>query len=195
MNNEHRLQAAPALQDKDESIYQALMTAIVEHQLPPGSKLPEEALAEVFAVSRTGIRKVLQRLAAVQLVTLTPKRGAHVTSPSVEESQAIFRTRALLEVANLPDVIARCQPPHLAALENIIQREQQAHAAHDGPAAIRHSADFHIQLPGYLRQPGAHRDGDPPQPALLFSDCRLGRPLATGLPLRRSPAAGRFAAG
>ena len=28
MNNEHRLQAAPALQDKDESIYQALMTAI-----------------------------------------------------------------------------------------------------------------------------------------------------------------------
>ena len=111
MNNEHRLQAAPALQDKDESIYQALMTAIVEHQLPPGSKLPEEALAEVFAVSRTGIRKVLQRLAA-----------------------------------NLPDVIARCQPPHLAALENIIQREQQAHEAHDGPAAIRHSADFHIQL-------------------------------------------------
>lgn len=92
MNNEHRLQTAPALQDKDESIYQALMTAIVEHQLPPGSKLPEEALAEVFAVSRTGIRKVLQRLAAVQLVTLTPKRGAHVTSPSVEESQAIFRT-------------------------------------------------------------------------------------------------------
>lgn len=146
MNNEHRLQAAPALQDKDESIYQALMTAIVEHQLPPGSKLPEEALAEVFAVSRTGIRKVLQRLAAVQLVTLTPKRGAHVTSPSVEESQAIFHTRALLEVANLPDVIARCQPPHLAALENIIQREQQAHEAHDGPAAIRHSADFHIQL-------------------------------------------------
>ena len=84
--------AAPALQDKDESIY-ALMTAIVEHQLPPGSKLPEEALAEVFAVSRTGIRKVLQRLAAVQLVTLTPKRGAHVTSPSVEESRDLFARR------------------------------------------------------------------------------------------------------
>ena len=107
MNNEHRLQAAPALQDKDESIYQALMTAIVEHQLPPGSKLPEEALAEVFAVSRTGIRKVLQRLAAVQLVTLTPKRGAHVASPTVEEARHIFRTRALLEVANLPDVLAQ----------------------------------------------------------------------------------------
>ncbi len=45
MNNEHRLQAAPALQDKDESIYQALMTAIVEHQLPPGSKKSEKFFA------------------------------------------------------------------------------------------------------------------------------------------------------
>lgn len=127
MSNQHRLQAAPELQDKDESIYQALMTAIVEHQLPPGSKLPEEALAEVFGVSRTGIRKVLQRLATVQMVALTPKRGAQVASPTVEEAQAIFRTRALLEVANLPDVLTRCQPPHLAALEAIIRQEQQAH--------------------------------------------------------------------
>lgn len=94
MNTEHCLQAAPALQDKDETIYQALMTAIVEHQLPPGSKLPEEALSDVFAVSRTGIRKVLQRLAAVQMVSLKPKRGAYVASPTVEEAQAIFRTRA-----------------------------------------------------------------------------------------------------
>ncbi len=88
MNNINALQTAPDLHDKDESIFQALMTAIVEHQLLPGSKLPEEALAEVFGVSRTGIRKVLQRLAAVQMVTLTPKRGAHVASPTVEEAQA-----------------------------------------------------------------------------------------------------------
>ncbi|MBS1206214.1 MAG: GntR family transcriptional regulator [Proteobacteria bacterium] len=146
MSNENSLQAAAALQDKDESIYQSLMTAIVEHQLLPGSKLPEEALAEVFGVSRTGIRKVLQRLNAVQMVTLTPKRGAHVASPTVEEAQAIFRTRTLLEVANLPDVLAHCQPPHLAALEAIIRQEQQAHEAYDGPAAIRYSAEFHIQL-------------------------------------------------
>ncbi|PIN64318.1 GntR family transcriptional regulator, partial [Klebsiella pneumoniae] len=31
-------------------------------------------------------------------------------------------------------------------MENIIQREQQAHGGARRPAAIRHSADFHIQL-------------------------------------------------
>ncbi|WP_061707490.1 GntR family transcriptional regulator [Pseudenterobacter timonensis] len=146
MSNPHRLQAASGLHEKDDAICQALMTAIVEHQLPPGSKLPEEALAEVFGVSRTGIRKVLQRLATVQMVTLTPKRGAQVASPTVEEAREIFRTRTLLEVANLPDVLARCQPPHLAALETIIRLEQQAHERYDGAAAIRYSAEFHIQL-------------------------------------------------
>lgn len=146
MKSENGLKTAADLNDKDEPIYQALMTAIVEHQLPPGSKLPEEALSEVFGVSRTGIRKVLQRLAAVQMVSLLPRRGAQVTTPTVEEAQDIFRTRSLIECANLPFVLEHCQPPHLAALEKLIRREQQAHDDRDGPAAIRHSAAFHIQL-------------------------------------------------
>jgi len=137
---------AADLTDKDEPIYQALMNAIVEHQLPPGSKLPEEALAEVFGVSRTGIRKVLQRLAAVQMVTLLPRRGAQVTTPGVDEARDIFRTRALIECASLPAVLAHLQPSHLAGLAQRIAQEQQAHDARDGAAAIRLSAAFHIEL-------------------------------------------------
>ncbi|MBV4365650.1 GntR family transcriptional regulator [Erwinia sp. BNK-24-b] len=132
--------------DKDELIFQALMKAIVERQLLPGSKLPEEALSEVFGVSRTGIRKVLTRLAAVQMITLAPKRGAYVATPSVEEAQDIFQTRQLIECANLPAVLARCQSTHLVALEKLNRQEQQAHTDGDGPAAIRLSAAFHIQL-------------------------------------------------
>lgn len=146
MKSETGLRMASDLIDKDEPIYQALMTAIVEHQLPPGSKLPEEALSDVFGISRTGIRKVLQRLAAVQMIVLVPKRGAQVATPSVEEAQDIFRTRALVECANLPAVLDRCQPPHLAALEKLNQQEQRAHEIHDGAAAIRLSAAFHVQL-------------------------------------------------
>lgn len=137
---------ASDLTGKDEAIYQALLSAMVEHQLPPGSRLPEEALSEVFGVSRTGIRKVLQRLAVVQMVVLLPRRGAQVATPSVEEAQEILQTRSLIECANLPQVLARCQPTHLAALKKVIQQEQQAHTNRDGPAAIRYSAAFHIQL-------------------------------------------------
>lgn len=140
------LQTPADLEDKENFIWQSLMTAIVEHQLPPGSKLPEEALADVFGVSRTGIRKVLTRLATVQMVTIAPRRGAFVARPDIEESQSIFATRKMIECANLPQVLAHLQSPHLVGLEKIIAQEEEAHQKHDGAAAIRHSAAFHIQL-------------------------------------------------
>lgn len=146
MKRETGLHASPEAEDKEHFIWQSLMTAIVEHQLPPGSKLPEEALAEVFGVSRTGIRKVLTRLATVQMITMTPRRGAFVATPDVEESKAIFATRKIIECANLPFVLEHLQPPHLAGLESIINEEDEAHSTHDGALALRCSAAFHIQL-------------------------------------------------
>ncbi|UEM40197.1 GntR family transcriptional regulator [Pectobacterium aquaticum] len=146
MNYTYGLGNEQFLQQKDDVIYQALLNSIVEHQLLPGTKLPEEALAEVFDVSRTGIRKVLQRLAMVQMVTLTPKRGAHVSTPSVEEAQEIFQTRRFIECANLSEVVLHCESSHLAALDRLIVAEQQAHADQNGAEAIRLSAAFHIQL-------------------------------------------------
>lgn len=146
MKRETGLYASPETEDKEQHIWQSLMTAIVEHQLPPGSKLPEEALAEVFGVSRTGIRKVLTRLATVQMITITPRRGAFVAMPDVEQSKAIFATRKLIECANLPQVLEHLQAPHLAGLEKIIKEEDDAHTAQDGATALRCSAAFHLQL-------------------------------------------------
>ena len=68
--------------ERHEAIYRAVSDAIVEQRLKPGARLREDALAEVFGISRTGIRKILQRLALEQLVTLTPRRGASVTRPT-----------------------------------------------------------------------------------------------------------------
>ena len=52
-----------AAQERDEIIYQHLHAAICDSRLLPGTRLPEDTLAETFGASRTIIRKVLQRLA------------------------------------------------------------------------------------------------------------------------------------
>ena len=132
--------------EKEHKIREALMKAIVEHQLPPGSKLPEEALAEAFGISRTGIRKVLTRLATVQMVNMTPKRGAFVANPDEQESRHIFRTRSLVELANLPDVTTRVRSADVRELTEIMTLEHQAHHQRDAASAIRYSAMFHIRL-------------------------------------------------
>lgn len=133
-------------QEKEQQIREALIKAMVEHQLLPGSKLPEEALAGAFGISRTGIRKVLTRLATVQMVNMTPKKGAYVANPSAEESAMIFKSRTLIELGNLPEVIRRLQDKDIAGLEDILAQEHRASHDRDMAAAIRYSALFHIRL-------------------------------------------------
>lgn len=61
-------------------MYDRMVSAILDHRLPPGTKLVEDKLAAAFGVSRTRVRPVLVRLANEQVVTLTPNQigRAHV---------------------------------------------------------------------------------------------------------------------
>src|ERR1700712_1276566 len=88
-------------------IHERIYNAIVEHRLMPGTKLPEEHVAELFSVSRTQVRGVLQRLAVEQLVTLIPNRGAFVATPSADEARDVLGVRRTLEPAIVLRLIDR----------------------------------------------------------------------------------------
>lgn len=139
--------AAPAPgQDKDEAIYLHLHTAIFEAHLTPGTRLPEDALSRTFGVSRTIIRKVLQRLGHEGLVEIRPNRGAVVGEPSVDESREVFATRKILECGALPEIIRCATETDLKALAAIVVKEDAAQKDGDRPAAIRLSGEFHVRL-------------------------------------------------
>ncbi|MDX1465150.1 MAG: GntR family transcriptional regulator [Halomonas sp.] len=131
---------------RHEAIYQSISDAIIEHRLKPGARLREDALAEVFGVSRTGIRKILQRLALEQLVTLTPRRGASVTRPTADEAKDVFDARLMVECGLMPEIARRITADDLAALRDMARRERQALKAGEQSTAIRLSADFHTRL-------------------------------------------------
>ncbi|HXH02788.1 MAG TPA: GntR family transcriptional regulator, partial [Candidatus Competibacteraceae bacterium] len=111
---------------RDETIYQNIFQAILEHQLMPGVRLPEDALAETFGVSRTVIRKVLHRLALERLVTIQPNRGACVAMPSVKEARDVFAARRLVESAALESVVALASREQLRELRRLVERERRA---------------------------------------------------------------------
>ncbi|EPF67589.1 GntR family transcriptional regulator [Pseudomonas syringae] len=131
---------------RDEQIYQHVLEAIVEHRLAPGTRLPEDALADVFEISRTGIRKVLQRLALERLVTLRPKRGAEVAQPSAQEAQDVLGARQLIEPALMADIATRVGGQRLEALRALCDQEHEAQHAGRHSEAIQLSARFHVQL-------------------------------------------------
>ncbi|MGJ7457687.1 GntR family transcriptional regulator [Halomonas sp. RA08-2] len=132
--------------ERHEAIYRSISDAIIEHRLKPGARLREDALAEVFGVSRTGIRKILQRLALEQLVTLTPRRGASVTRPTADEARDVFDARQMIECGLMPEVAERITPDDAASLRSLSAREQQVLQEGDHSAGIRLSAEFHSRL-------------------------------------------------
>ncbi|MEH6686541.1 MAG: GntR family transcriptional regulator [Halopseudomonas sabulinigri] len=131
---------------RQDEIYRAISDAVIEHRLKPGARLREDALAEVFGISRTGIRKVLQRLALEQLVTLTPGKGASVTRPSAEEAREVFEARRLVESGLLAMLARRITADELKELRALAGEEQQALHEHEQSVAIKLSAAFHNRL-------------------------------------------------
>ena len=131
---------------RTEAIYQQIFGAIVDHRLPPGTRLREEALCEAFAVSRTRIRKVLQRLGHEQIVELHPNRGAFVAQPSVKEARDIFAARRVVESGLVATVTEAADPRTVARLRALLAEEQAAQRDADQSAMIRLSGAFHLAI-------------------------------------------------
>jgi DNA-binding GntR family transcriptional regulator len=130
----------------DEGVYAAIHEAILDHRLPPGTKLKEVPLAELFGVTRNVVRKALARLAHERLVELRVNRGAVVASPSIEESRSLFAARLVIEgatVAALARSITKAQARELRAL---VHEEDAAYQRGEVRAGLKLSRDFHCVI-------------------------------------------------
>jgi DNA-binding GntR family transcriptional regulator len=130
----------------DSDIYERMISAVLDHRLPPGTKLVEDRLAEAFGVSRTRIRPVLVRLANEQVVTLTPNRGATIAQPTEQEAKEVFEARRLIEPTLVERFVARASTADIQALAHSIHDEETARVAGDMRRAIRLSGDLHLHI-------------------------------------------------
>ena len=130
----------------DKAVFTRLYNAIVERQLEPGTKLGEEALCEVFGVSRAQIRRVLLNLAHAKLIELRPNRGAFVAQPSVREARHVFEARRAVEAAIVERAIDRVTEEMLEELAGLTREEHEAQERGDKQAVIRLSGEFHLRL-------------------------------------------------
>jgi DNA-binding GntR family transcriptional regulator len=129
-----------------DAMYDSIVAAITEHRLAPGTRLREERLAELFTVSRTQVRPVLQRLEHEGLVERQPRRGAVVAAPSAAATAQIFAARRLVEPWLVRCCCERADRSGLKQLERVVAEENRARAAGDPRAVVRLSGDFHRVL-------------------------------------------------
>ena len=82
-----------------EQTCEILRERIRTGELPPGTRLRQETLAEELGISRTPLREAMRLLAADGLVELEPNRGAVVTALSREAQVRFWEARLALEPA------------------------------------------------------------------------------------------------
>jgi DNA-binding GntR family transcriptional regulator len=132
--------------DAEERVYNAILQAILDHRLAPGTKLVELELSQILKASRGAVRIALLRLKHDLLVELRPNRGAVIANPSIKEARDIFEARRVIEATIVRKVADNKTDKGLDRLRHFLSEEKQAYIQGDLSRAQRLSRMFHIVL-------------------------------------------------
>ena len=96
-----------------------LQRKILNGEYPPGSRLVQDELCQLFGVSRTPIREALRKLQAQRLVEVIPNRGAKVRVFDKNELVEVYTIRAELEAYGCELAAGQMTPKIRAELKDI----------------------------------------------------------------------------
>jgi DNA-binding GntR family transcriptional regulator len=126
-----------------QQVYVQLRAGILDNTYPPGSALPEEALATQLKVSRVPVREALRRLSAEGLVSIKPRQGATVTELTAKQFLDAYQVREALEVLAVRLAVPRLTAEDLDRLDAMQRSMQAASDSSDANAFFTANAEFH----------------------------------------------------
>src|SRR5271168_3881279 len=127
-------------------MHERIWSAIMDHSLPPETRLVETELCEIFGLGRTRLRQVLQRLAHERVVTLMRNRGAMVSKPSVREAREVFAARRVIEAHMVETFVKSATRIDMKRLQEHLGREEEAWRNNNRRAMLKLSGEFHLLL-------------------------------------------------
>ena len=140
--------------DKNLASQQTLVTqilvqiqeSIITGELPPGSKINEQALAEKYGISRGPTREALQQLERQRLVVRIPHVGARVATLTVEELNDLYELRSTLEAMACELAAKRISEQQLQQLWALLEKQEADLARGDHNFQQDGDVDFHYQI-------------------------------------------------
>jgi DNA-binding GntR family transcriptional regulator len=128
---------------EEQLLYDRLVDAIIDKTLRPGQHLNEAKLAASYAVPRSRVRRVLERLRDEAVVEFHLNRGAFISRPTVEEAIAVFEARRHLDAVILRLACARATSDDIERLRRHVKIQ---HDVFDNlrPEMNRVAGEFHL---------------------------------------------------
>jgi DNA-binding GntR family transcriptional regulator len=131
---------------EDERLYEALLAAIADQRLPPGTRLGEVEVADTYGSTRRHVERALLRLACDGLAVRRRNSGAAVASPSAEEARSLFQLRRMVEEAVVRELSRHATRAALVPLRVNLKAEAEARRAGQVREAVKLSGEFHVLL-------------------------------------------------
>ncbi|RNI19383.1 GntR family transcriptional regulator [Paracoccus pantotrophus] len=124
-------------------LHARLRQRIIRGELPPGTRLSEQEIADQCALSRQPVREAFIRLAGEGLLEVRPQRGTFVTRIDMEWVLCTRFIRESVE-ADIVRLAAACarQAQHEALFDQIARQEAEA----DPAALAQLDEEFHATL-------------------------------------------------
>ena len=120
--------------------------AIVEGDIPSGSKLMETELSTKYQVSRAVIREATNRLVSCHLVERRPNVGARVVELTPERLTALYQVREALEGMAARQAALNMSETEVAALEALLHSHSQTVQADQSYYQEAGDVDFHYRV-------------------------------------------------
>jgi DNA-binding GntR family transcriptional regulator len=138
-----------------EQVFRTLNRAILDGELPPGSKISEPLLARRYGVSRGPLREALHRLQERRLITRSANQGARVVQLSAQGLTEIFTVREALEGIAAREAATKATPEERHALTQALHRHRAELSDGESPnrAPLTANRDFHFLIAQASRNP------------------------------------------
>lgn len=143
---------APA-QSMTDFVFDTLYSAVIQLELPPGTRMSEADVAERLQVSRQPVRDAFYRLAHRGFLSIRPQRATLVTKISEAEVLRAAFIRNALETACLREAVTRVTTADIALLRDLLDRQAEAVARQDAPGFHALDEAFHADLCAIAGQP------------------------------------------
>jgi DNA-binding GntR family transcriptional regulator len=141
--------------------YHNLREAILNGQLPPGTKLVEQAISTQMAISKTPIREAIRELAQEGLILFKARRGITVIDFTEKDINELVTLRSSLEVLGVRLAHENLVEDDFFTLRAILDRIVAAEKAHDYAGLSDLDIEFHqfiIEKSGNKRLVKAWKD-------------------------------------
>ncbi len=129
-----------------ELVYEELRNAIMNGDMKPGTRMMEIELADSMGVSRTPIREAIRKLEKEGLVTIEPRKGAYVSTITMQNIIDIIQVRGTLEGLAAEITATKISPEQVEELREISEAFNKALGEGDTKGMIASDTLFHQKI-------------------------------------------------